>query len=62
MGKGNNDNSIRCHAKNCEYHADDFTCTADKIDVGHTHASKSAETECATFICKGDCDCGCQGC
>lgn len=62
MSKSDDGNVIRCYAKNCEYHTGDVTCTARKIDVGHSHSSTSSETECATFICKGDCDCGCQGC
>ncbi len=61
MGKSNNDNVIRCHAKNCEYHSGDCICTADKIDVGNKHASHSAETECSTFKCKGGSDGDCDG-
>jgi len=40
---------ITCDAKNCVYHDQDNYCTADKVNVGHSYATSSTETVCATF-------------
>lgn len=40
---------IVCDVKNCAYHDGDNYCTADKIAVGPSFATSSADTVCASF-------------
>lgn len=40
--------NIKCHACECKYN-DDYKCYAGKINVAGSSASRSDETECATF-------------
>ncbi len=47
---------IICDAENCVYNnRSGRKCTAGEVRVGTAHASNSAETICATFVC-GDRD------
>ncbi|MBQ8804786.1 MAG: DUF1540 domain-containing protein [Tyzzerella sp.] len=39
---------IKCHARECKYN-DEYKCYAGKINVVGSSASRSDETECATF-------------
>jgi len=45
---------ISCDVKNCVYHCGEQYCTANKIAVGPSSASTSAETICATFKPKAE--------
>ena len=45
---------IVCDVKNCQYHAGDCHCTAEKIAVGPSFATSSTDTVCATFKPKKD--------
>lgn len=40
---------IGCDVKNCAYHDGDCYCTADKVTIGPSYATSSADTVCATF-------------
>lgn len=40
---------IHCEVTNCAYHTPKCKCNAEKIHVGPTFASSSAETVCSTF-------------
>ena len=41
--------NIKCNVSNCVHHCDSNHCGADKIDVGPSYASQTADTVCATF-------------
>ncbi len=40
---------ISCDVCNCVHHDGECYCTADKISVGPSNATSSADTICATF-------------
>ena len=40
---------INCNVNNCYYHDGNCYCTAEKIAVGPSNATTSADTLCATF-------------
>lgn len=40
---------IHCNVTNCVFHDPNDKCSADRIKVGPTFASTSADTACATF-------------
>ncbi|NLL39713.1 MAG: DUF1540 domain-containing protein [Clostridiales bacterium] len=41
---------VKCIVTNCHYYMQGDHCSADKIEVQPKSASKSEETDCATFI------------
>ncbi len=43
---------ISCDVKNCVHHDGSCYCTAEKINVGPSAATSSADTICATFKMK----------
>lgn len=43
---------ISCNVSNCYYHDGTCYCTAEKIAVGPSNATTSADTLCATFKSK----------
>lgn len=47
-------NGITCDARNCVYHDGDNFCTAERITVGSTAATRPSETRCATFELRGE--------
>ncbi len=40
---------VNCDVSNCYYHDGECHCTAEKINVGPSHATSSTDTVCATF-------------
>ena len=40
---------VCCDVKNCVHHDGETYCTADKIMVGPSYATRSTDTACATF-------------
>lgn len=47
-------NGITCDARNCIYHDGDNFCTANRVTIGSTAATRSSETRCATFEARGE--------